>query len=186
MAGTHFTVHVDDAEVQARLEALAQANTSDLMPRLGKYLQDSTQDRFRTQRKPDGEKWEKLNPRYAQRKKYNKNKVLTLNGYLRSGIRHQPVDANTVEVGTNTKYAAIHQFGGTITQNPQSRTVRYRSVAGRVLFAGKNDTGATERRVTRSAYQINMPARPFLGISAIDETEIKDTVQDWISGQATP
>lgn len=183
MAGTHFTVHVDDAEVQARLEAMAQANTSDLMPRLGQYLQDATQDRFRTQRKPDGEKWEELNPRYAQRKKYNKNKVLTLNGYLRSGIRYQVTGDSSVEVGTNTKYAAIHQFGGTITQNPQSRTVRYRSVAGRVLFAGKNDTGATERRVTRSAYQVNMPARPFLGISAIDETKIKDTVQDWISGQ---
>jgi len=181
MAGTHFTVHVDDAEVQARLEAMAQAKTGDLMPKLGQYLQDSAQNRFRTQRKPDGEKWEELNPRYAQRKERNKNKVLTLNGYLRSWIRHQPVDANTVEVGTNTPYAAIHQFGGTITQNPQSRTVRYRSTAGRALFAGKNDTGATERRVTRSAYQVNMPARPFLGISAIDETKIKDTVQDWIS-----
>lgn len=185
MAGTHFTFTVDDAEVRAQLIALLRADTGDLMPRLGEYLLKSTQDRFGSQTAPDGTPWAVLKTRYARRKKYNKDKILTLRGYLRSGIRYRVTGANSVEVGTNTKYAAIHQFGGTTDQNAQSRRVRYRSVAGRILFASKrHKENVTERWVTRGAYQINMPARPFLGVSATDDKEIQSIVLDWVIGSA--
>lgn len=183
MAGTHLTITVDDAQAREHLNRLGQADTSDLMPRLGEYLLKVTQRRFSTQTAPDGTPWEKLKARYASRKKYNKDKVLTLRGYLRSSIRYQVTGATSVEVGTNNKYAAIHQFGGTIDQNAQSRLVRFRSVAGRVLFAGKRHKRATEKWVSRGAYQINIPARPFIGVSADDEVEIQGIVMDWVSAQ---
>ncbi len=181
MAGTHITITVDDAQVLAMLERLGEPGTQDLMPRLGEYLQASTQKRFKSQTAPDGTAWAPLQPRYARRKKYAKDKVLTLRGYLRSGIRYQVTGAAEVEVGSNTKYAAIHQLGGSIDQNAQSRKMRYRSVAGRVLFAGrKHKRGVTERWVTRGAYQVNIPARPFLGISTEDDKEIRSIILDWV------
>ena len=181
MAGTHITIPVDDAQARAMLERLGEPGTQDLMPRLGEYLQASTQKRFKSQTAPDGTAWAPLQPRYARRKKYAKDKVLTLRGYLRSGIRYQVTGAAEVEVGSNTKYAAIHQLGGSIDQNAQSRKMRYRSVAGRVLFAGrKHKRGVTERWVTRGAYQVNIPARPFLGISTEDDKEIRSIILDWV------
>ena len=181
MAGTHITITVDDAQARAMLERLGEPGTQDLMPRLGEYLQASTQKRFKSQTAPDGPAWTPLQPRYARRKKYAKDKVLTLRGYLRSGIRYQVTGAAEVEVGSNTKYAAIHQLGGSIDQNAQSRKMRYRSVAGRVLFAGrKHKRGVTERWVTRGAYQVNIPARPFLGISAEGDKEIRSIILDWV------
>ena len=181
MAGTHITITVDDAQARAMLERLGEPGTQDLMPRLGEYLQASTQKRFKSQTAPDGTAWAPLQPRYARRKKYAKDKVLTLRGYLRRGIRYQVTGAAEVEVGSNTKYAAIHQLGGSIDQNAQSRKMRYRSVAGRVLFAGrKHKRGVTERWVTRGAYQVNIPARPFLGISTEDDKEIRSVILDWV------
>ena len=181
MAGTHITITVDDAQAHAMLERLGEPGTQDLMPRLGEYLQDSTKERFKTQTAPDGTAWAPLQPRYARRKKYAKDKILTLRGYLRDIPRWQPVGDSGVEVGTNVKYAAIHQLGGSIDQNAQSRKVRYRSVSGRVLFAGKKDKkGVTERWVTRGAYQVNIPARPFLGISTEDDKEIRSIILDWV------
>ena len=180
MAGTHITITVDDAQARAMLARLGEPGTDDLMPRLGEYLQASTQKRFKTQTAPDGTAWQPLQPRYAKRKKYAKDKILTLRGYLRGGIHYQVTGDAEVQVGSNTKYAAIHQFGGAIEKPARQATVRYRSEAGRVLFAGKKHQGATERQVTIPAHQVNMPARPYLGISAADDAEIRAIILDWV------
>lgn len=183
MAGTRIKTTVNDAQARAMLARLGEPGTQDLMPRLGEYLQASSQKRFKTQTAPDGTAWQPLQPRYARRKKYAKDKILTLRGYLRSGIHYQVTGDAEVEVGSNTKYAAIHQFGGTIEMPARQATVRYRSVAGRVLFAGKKHKRATERQVTIPAHQVNMPARPFLGISAEDSGGIRDIILDWVVRQ---
>lgn len=181
MTGTRLTATVDDTQARALLARLGQPGTQDLMPRLGEYLQASTEARFKTQTAPDGAPWAALQPHYAQRKKYAKDKILTLRGYLRGTLFHQVIDSNTVEIGSNRKYAAIHQLGGTIEQPPKSRRQRYRSVAGRVLFAGRRHSqGVTERWSTRSAYQVHLPARPFLGISNADDTEIRAIILNWV------
>ena len=181
MAGAHIAATVTDAQARAMLARLGEPGTQDLMPRLGEYLQASTQKRFKSQTAPDGTAWAPLQPRYARRKKYAKDKILTLRGYLRSGIHYQVTGDAEVQVGSNTKYAAIHQFGGAIEKPARQATVRYRSEAGRVLFAGKKHQGATERQVTIPAHQVNMPARPYLGISAADDAEIRAIILDWVS-----
>ena len=181
MAGTRIKTTVNDAQARAMLARLGEPGTQDLMPRLGEYLQASTQKRFKTQTAPDGTAWQPLQPRYARRKKYAKDKILTLRGYLRSGIHYQVTGDAEVQVGSNTKYAAIHQFGGAIEKPARQATVRYRSEAGRVLFAGKKHQGATERQVTIPAHQVNMPARPYLGISAADDAKIRAIILDWVS-----
>lgn len=180
MAGTRITATVTDAQARAMLARLGEPGTDDLMPRLGEYLQSSTQKRFKTQAAPDGTPWQPLQPRYARRKKYAKDKILTLRGYLRSGIHYQVTGPAEVEVGSNTKYAAIHQLGGTIDKPTRQAAVRYRSVAGRTLFAVRKHKRVTERQVTIPAHQVNMPARPFLGISSVDDREIREIFLEWL------
>ncbi|AFU47309.1 phage virion morphogenesis protein [Acidovorax sp. KKS102] len=180
MAGTHIKSTVNDAQARAMLARLGEPGTDDLMPRLGEYLQASTQKRFKVQTAPDGTAWQPLQPRYARRKKYAKDKVLTLRGYLRSGIHYQVTGDAEVEVGSNTKYAAIHQFGGEIDMPERQASVRYRSVAGRTLFASKKHKRVTEKTVTVPVHFVKIPARPFLGISTADDSEIRDIVLNWV------
>lgn len=181
MAGTHIRFTVDDAAVRAMLEAQSQTDTGSLAPRLGEYLQSSTQARFKTQTAPDGTPWAPLKRSTVRRKKQNPDKILTLRGYLRGGIHWQALDDNTVQVGSNLKYAAIHQFGGQIQKPERQATVRHRTTAGRVLFAGLRHKKATERQVTIGAHTVNIPARPFLGISAQDDREIREIIRDWVT-----
>lgn len=180
MAGTRIKTTVNDAQARAMLARLGEPGTQDLMPRLGEYLQASTQKRFKTQTAPDGTAWQPLQPRYARRKKYAKDKILTLRGYLRSGIHYQVTGDAEVEVGSNTKYAAIHQLGGEIDMPERQASVRYRSAAGRTLFASKKHKRATEKTVTVPVHFVKIPARPFLGISTADDSEVRDIVLNWV------
>ena len=181
MAGTRITIDKEELQrLSAFMDVQAKLDTSGLMSRLGEYLLKSTQDRFKSQTSPDGEPWAPLQQRYAKRKKYNKDKVLTLRGYLRSYIHYQIPNAQTVVVGSNQKYAAIHQFGGEIDKPERQATARYRSVAGRVLFAKKSHTRGVKEN---GAHQVKIPARPFLGISAADDRELQEIIREWVIGQ---
>ena len=175
---------IDQAELDRQNAFMAEQAARDpsgLMPRLGEYLQGSTQKRFKTQTAPDGTPWDPLKQRYARRKRYNKDKVLTLRGYLRSYIHYQVTGGDSVEVGSNQKYAAIHQFGGEIDMPERQATVRYRSVAGKVLFAGKKHKRATEKAVTIPVHFVKIPARPFLGLSAEDDRKISRIIREWLA-----
>lgn len=182
MTGSAVRLEVSDAEVRQMLASQATLGTADLMPRLGEYFQEATQRRFATQTAPDGTPWVALSPKYARRKKYAKDRVLTLRGYLRRSIAYHVDGPDSAEVGTGMAYAAIHQFGGTIQQAAQSRQTRYRSVAGRVLFAKSSHKKATTRWVDRPAYQTSIPARPFMGIGD-DEAAVQRIVQEWAKSQ---
>ncbi len=179
MSGSTFNLKIEDAGVAEILRRMGNAgDTGDLMPRLGEYLQGSVKRRFDTQTKPDGQQWAKLTDRYRIRKKANRDKVLTLDGYLRRSIRYQPISPTSVAVGTNVPYAAVHQLGANYQRNA---TVRYHSVAKRVIFAKKTQkVGVTERRVTMN---VKIEARPYLGVSAEDKVDIREIVADWAARQ---
>ena len=174
---------IDQAELDRQNAFMAEQAARDpsgLMPRLGEYLQGSTQARFKTQTAPDGTPWAPLKQRYARRKRYNKDKVLTLRGYLRSYIHYQIPDAQTVEVGSNQKYAAIHQLGGTIEKPARQTTVHFDAGKAKHLFV-KKKKAKRSLQVSIGAHQVNMPARPYLGISAADDAEIRAIILDWVS-----
>ena len=180
-SGANLSISLKDRELLVRLDEVAKgADTKSMMSRFGEYFQKSTQDRFASQAGPDGNPWAPLSPGYLNRKKKNSTLILTLNAYLRRSIRYQVLASDTVAWGTNMEYAAIHQFGGTIAQAPQSRLTRFREVGGSTQFAKKRHTkGVSEKWVERGAYEAQMPARPYLGVSDADNTEALAIVQDW-------
>lgn len=66
-------------------------------------------------------------------------------------------------VGTNKIYAGIHQFGGTIhAKNAEFLTFRLPGGLG-----------------VRRVKEVEMPARPFLGLSTEDESELFAQVADY-------
>lgn len=114
MAGARFSIDtqgLDRLQASVRLMASSVRDTSTLMPRLGEYLQRSTQDRFKSQTGPDGDRWEVLKPRTLERKKHNRDKILTERGYLRRHIYYQMTGPGRVEVFSDRVYGATHQFG---------------------------------------------------------------------------
>lgn len=190
MTGASIRVDINVGAVATGLDKIdaGLASPGPLMAGIGEDLVESTRKRFDAQTEPDGTKWKDLDDRYRKRKKHHQDKILTLHEYLRggrqgSGPRWQLDGDDAVLVGNNEPYARIHQLGGVIEQLAQSRRQRFRTVAGRVLFAGKKHKKATERWVSRGAYQIKIKPRPFLGLSVADRQAIKQRVEDWLRSQ---
>lgn len=194
MAGTSLTFTVNDTEARELLARLAHDAAGSIAPRLGEYLLESSQRRFDTQRAPDGSPWAPLKKRYAERKKYHRDKILTLRGYLRRNIRYQSAGPNAAQVGSNTPYAAIHQLGGAIKRKAREATVRLRTTAkgdlmrqaghsNLAVFAGRRQQRAVERKALVPEHIIDMPARPFFGVSGEDEVLIAARVADWLAGR---
>ncbi|MDX2008261.1 MAG: phage virion morphogenesis protein [Meiothermus sp.] len=120
----------------------------------GEALVSSTVQRFDAQQAPDGTPWQPLAastvaPRArdftksgrirkpAERRMLGR-KILIQSARLRNSISHRR-DGTRVAVGTNVRYARIHQLGG---------------MAGR-------------------GRKVQIPARPYLGVSEADRAEIR-------------
>ena len=181
MAGAQnvIDVEINDAELKAALKELA-AKLNDLTPffkDVGETLLNSTRERFRSQTDPDGNAWKPLSPAYAARKPRNKDKILTLWGHLRGTLVKQ-VDKDSLRIGTNLIYGATHQFGaakgsfGTVIARVNEYTRRSRKGATFTVRAH------TRRMVVPWG---DIPARPFLGLSTDDRSDLLDALHDYLA-----
>jgi phage virion morphogenesis protein len=160
-----ITIEYSAGDIIARMQQLHDRLGGDgLRPALreiGEALAESTRRRFATSTAPDGSRWApnaqttylgmlgskdtgkdgRLNKR-GSTKVMNK-KPLVASGLLADSITWQLTD-NGVEIGTNRIYAGTHQFG-----------------------ASRGQYGTTSRGAPIPWG--NIPARPFLGLSAADE-----------------
>jgi phage virion morphogenesis protein len=162
MSGVAISVTISDAKVRRAFEQLERAmsgNTRPVMAAIGVELVGSTHMRFVTQTDPEGQAWHTLNTTYAEGKR--NSRILTESGRLRDSINSQPTN-DEVRVGTNTIYAAIHQFGGTI--EPKNATHLWFRMGGNLIKADS----------------VTLPARPFMGISNEDETSVAEIVFDFV------
>lgn len=155
MTGVNIEFNIQDAlDAMLHIEA-AIDDMSGLFEHMGEVLLDIHEARFNAQESPDGIPWQALSPWYQESKPKQKDKILTLDGNLRSTL-HWQIEGNTLLFGTNLIYGAIHQFGGTI-----------KPVKGNALNVG----GCPVKQVV-------IPARPWLGISAQDKLLLVDVVRE--------
>jgi phage virion morphogenesis protein len=171
------TIEVDDPGVLAALAQL-QAKMGNVDPVLRNIAEEvlfpSTERRFRSQVSPEGAKWDELSPEYQARKKRNADKILTLYGYLRETMAYQ-LAAGGLEFGSDRKYAARHQFGGTFPIAAHGKTVFWTAKGKRSskAKASKSKSGRFSfSQVEVGAHEVKTPARPFLGLSREDKTSI--------------
>ncbi|MCX2717826.1 phage virion morphogenesis protein [Helicobacter sp. MIT 21-1697] len=90
-----------------------QAKANDLEPvmaHIANALYNSTSQSFEKESSPFGEKWTPLAPSTLKKSKGIKKKLID-KGKLVKSI-HTAHTSTQASIGTNIKYAAIHQFGG--------------------------------------------------------------------------
>ncbi len=158
-------VHVDGSSTALAALAAAVRRLGDARPmfdEIGAALVTSAQMRFEAEAGPEGSPW----PR-SVRAMLDGGKTLTDTARLRASLTHV-AHADSVEVGTNVLYAAIHQFGGTI----RARTKRG------LRFRPAGNGGDVVRR------SVTLPARPFLGLSDTDAATILKIVAAHLDGGA--
>lgn len=157
MTGARIRIDVlgiDD--VQRRLGSLAAAGRDlrPVMEDIGEHLVRTTKDRFRDQRDPQGAPWAPLSESTRQRKKRNKVRILTLDGFLGGTIAFR-ASSDEVLTGSPLIYAGTHQFG-----------------------AKEGSYGTTSRGSPIPWGDI--PAREFVGLSDDDRDATLDIVSDYL------
>lgn len=184
MAGARIRIELDDTEARLGLERLVarMRDPRPVLDEIGSYLVTSTIRRFEREVGPDGIRWPK-----SRRAEREGGQTLTDTGRLRASITHR-LTPDAVEVGTNVVYAAIHQFGGAIRREARTQVLAFRA-RGRG-FASRRSTRARRAGAVRvafaqiGAHDIDMPARPFLGLDDRDREAILRIVERHLEAAA--
>lgn len=164
MAGARVEIDVDIGAVNRQLAGMAAQldgnGRTRMLEDMGEYLLRSTRDRGVLQISPDGKPWAALSPRYA---KYKQKKrpgvpILKFDYHMQGDQLSSQVEGNTLYVGTNAVYGATHQFGRRTTiTDPE----------------------------TGISFEAEIPARPWLGVSQEDDTEILQIARDHLESGLT-
>lgn len=160
-----LNISFDDLQIRSAADgliALDRKLDEELLTPIGAHLEATTMERFETNLAPDGTPWLP-----SLRAKLTGTRTLVEEGNLRSHIYHV-VSANAVEVGSPDVYSAVHQFGATISAKT-SGGLSFRLADG-------------AHRVVQS---VEIPARPFLGLSTDDTGMIVRLSEDALARAIT-
>lgn len=160
MAGLTFTVELEDEALTRRLDELV-----DRMDRpigfykgVGEYLTEVAIPRnFAQEAAPDGTPWASLRPVTIARREAKGQTPITIlraSGGMAGGINYETTDDHVL-VGSPAPQAAVMQLGA--AQGSFGQTSR----GGPIPWG-------------------DIPARPFLGLSAEDELEIIRIAEHWL------
>lgn len=153
MSSVSIRVDGEVEELLAKLEQMSGVDKAGVMNAIAEGLRTSTVERFGSEESPEGTKW-KPSIRATQKG----GKTLTKSTALKTSIKAK-ADSTSAAVGTNLVYAATHQFG-------DERTIRAKKSKYLKFQVGG-------KWVSVPSVRVNIPARPFLGISEADKEEIK-------------
>lgn len=153
----------DVRRLMRRLRHYSELDKKHINEALGEAIRTSTLERFRTEKDPEGRRW-KSSIRAGQ----EGGKTLTESAVLKNSIRSK-ADASGFTVGTNTIYAATHQYG------ESGRRITIRAKTSRGLIFQINGKWIRKRQVN---IKVKIPARPFLGLSEEDMLEVKRTLEE--------
>ncbi len=151
----------DTRAMLRRIRSFSEIDRRSINAALAQGVRESTLERFRQSKGPDGRRWKS-----SKRAILEGGKTLVKTAQLRNSI-HARSDASGFAVGTNAKHAATHQFGepGRIIRARRKKVLRFQ-------YNGK--------WVSKKQVRVKIPARPFLGLSDEDMQEMKATVEDFI------
>mgnify|MGYP001028464933 CR=1 FL=1 len=158
MSSIKVALSGDTDELLHRLNQMGSLDIQGILRSMAEGLRTSTVERFTEEKAPDGTPWKP-----SIRALEENGKTLTKTAQLKTSIRSE-VSGHGLAVGTNDIRAATHQFG-------DSRTIRARNK--RYLTF---KIGGQWRRA--ASVDVDIPARPFLGISREDEQDIKDMLEE--------
>jgi len=150
-------------KVHSLLAGFKDVDKIEVLEAIGSTGASQTQRRIAEEKTdPDGRDWQPLNPAY-EASKQGSGGILEKDGHLVSSIAHNISGKDQVSWGSNLAYAAIHQLGGTIKAKK----------AKALVFSLGN--------VAIFAKEVDMPARPFLGVSEDNKKEIEQVCLDVVA-----
>ena len=129
------------------------AKRRDMMEGIGEVLISSTQQRFQEGKDPDGKEWKKSR---------RGGKTLMDTRRLERSI-DSAATLDSVMVGSNAKYARIHQKGGTIKPK-NKKFLRFPGSDGKDVFVK----------------EVTIPQRAYLGINDDDLEEVAAFVGEYL------
>lgn len=151
----------DDARQELAALAVRLSDLQPAMAGIGAALQALIRDRFDAGRGPAGRVWPP-----SRRARAEGGVTLVDSGRLRNSIAARP-GPDSVAVGTDVVYAAIHQNSGTILPRRAERLVF-------TTFDGR----------TVAAERVDIPARPFLGMDEAAWDAVADRLGEHLAGGA--
>lgn len=131
---------------------------SPLMATIGAYGEETTRERFDTNIGPDGQAWKQ-----GHRARLEGGPTLVKSRVAQDATTNNP-GRDHVEWGTSWQWANVHQFGATIRAKGGGRLGFFIPGIG-----------------FRSPHEVVIPARPFVGISDENKTEIDAIIRDYIA-----
>lgn len=176
-----ITLEINDDAVRAAFASLEAALTDMTPPMhdIGDLMVTSTQTRMQAGISPDGTPFAPRSAvtlaRYAaQGKKYGPH-PLWLTGQMRQNTISYAAGPDHVSWGSSAVQAAVMQLG--------AEQGEFGAAIGR--------TKPSEKRAKSQDYFTplpwgRIPARPFLGLSDQDRTDITDIIGEWLERAATP
>ena len=123
---------------------------------VGEYMKKRTvKECFDKEQSPDGTPWKPIQ---------RDGTILSDTGELKKSVQYK-AEPYGVVIGSKLKYARIHQFGGKIKVTPKMRAFLHHK-------------GIHLRKNTQF---INIPARPYLGVTQEDKTHIAQMMKIYLS-----
>jgi phage gpG-like protein len=166
-------VKIEDAQVQRYFAQLAARAESlrPLMADIGEHLAETTKQRFATSTAPDGSKWAAnaqstlLAFAGAFSRSFDKKGRLTSGGARRLSGK-KPLIGESGRLGREINYRA------------DDRSV---TVGSAMVYAAIHQFGGQAGR----ARSVNIPARPFLGLSTADASVLVAKAREWLADAPT-
>lgn len=176
----NISITYDDHEITAMLVQLRKQLSGDMRPvmrDIAALIKASVQENFIQGGRPDA--WPE-----SQRVRKSGGQTLVKGSRLLKSIKDY-ADSTSAVVGTNVKYAAIHQFGGEIKHAARSQKAYFKTntrtgeVGNRFVKKSKSNFS---QWVTIGDHSTTMPARPFLMIQDADQRAIVKIIQRHLQG----
>ena len=181
-------ITVTDSRLEPALQFLSQKekNKKPLMKTIAGIIDFAISENFRTEGSRLGKPWPKLSPKtIKQREKLHLWPGKILNRHGASGLEGsftQKYDDNSAQAGTNKRYAAIHNFGGTIRQAPHSEIfARLRKKKSGQFKRLRKNNRPFAKGFTFKARTIVIPPRPFLKLNKDDIQRIKSAITNFLT-----
>ncbi len=155
-SGIKMSIDGDWDKFNDALQKAGNLNFEKIHKQMGEYMLKEVRMRFKHGEGPDGAKWPK-----SYRAKIQGGQTLRDTKRLQNSITYR-AKRRGVEIGTNVKYAAVHQEGDTIKAK-RKKYLRFKV----------GDRWYQKKEVT-------VPARPFLGINDENIEELKRILNEAI------
>ena len=156
---------VDAVRKMLASAALDSGGRTKLLQSIGAEMESQTQERFSTQKAPDGKPWKALAQKtrdYYSKIGKRADMLLNFEGKLLDSITSEVQGgAWSVLTGAAMEYAAVHQFGAVI--RPKSAKALMVPGYGRLQ-------------------KVTIPARPYLGVSPDNAKQIAALTAAFLAG----